>query len=236
MADWISPDGTVELWCGDCIGILPQLPDESVDAVVTDPPFFTPAIHYQSRVKHKKTWADMSIMETWWAQVSDRLVLLCPAGHIFVFCNGDSYPAFHKAMFERWDKIKCIVWDKGHVGLGRLFRNQHELILWGRSEGHYLPNDNVLRADVLHAAATPPKKRKHPVQKPVALLEQLCCPSSACGGLILDPFMGSGTTGAACVNNQRRFIGIEKDPRYFDIAVDRITQAFDDHGLFTMKG
>src|SRR5690606_24659702 len=146
--------GDCTLSQADCLDVLKVL--GKVDAVVTDPPFFTPAVHYQSRVKHARSWGDMSILETWWAGVSDQLARVCPLGHVFVFCNGDSYPAFYKAMFPRWEKLKAMVWDKGHVGLGRIFRNQHELIIWARSEGHYVPDDGELRADVLKATTTLP--------------------------------------------------------------------------------
>lgn len=212
--------GRATLYLGDCRDILPTLP--KVDAVVTDPPFFTPAVHYQSRVKHARSWGDMSILETWWSGVSADLARICPLGHVFVFCNGDSFPAFYKAMFPHWEKLKSMVWDKGHVGLGRIFRNQHELIIWARSEGHFVPEDGKLRADVLTAKATPSADREHPVEKPENLLTQL---TGVSAGNVLDPFMGSGSTGAATVSQGRDFIGCEIDPRYFDIACKRIEEA-----------
>lgn len=219
--------GDATLYHGDCLEILPTL--DKVDAVVTDPPFFTPAVHYQSRVKHSRSWGDMSILESWWGSVSAELARLCPLGHVFVFCNGDSYPAFYKAMFPNWEKLKCMVWDKGHVGLGRIFRNQHELIIWARSQGHYVTDDGKLRADVLTAKATPSSDREHPVQKPVHLLQQLIEPTA---GAVLDPFMGSGTTGEAAVAVGRKFIGIEIERKYFDIACERIQAAYDQPRLF----
>lgn len=218
--------GDCTLYCGDCLEILPTL--DKVDAVVTDPPFFTPAVHYQSRVKHQRSWGDMSILETWWGSVSKQLSRLCPKGHVFVFCNGDSFPAFYKSMFPEWEKLKCLVWDKGHVGLGRIFRSQHELIIWARSEGHYVPSDGKLRADVIKASATPSSQRFHPVEKPPEMLMQLVEVSS---GGVLDPFMGSGTTGVAAVMLGRRFVGIEVDSKYFDIACKRIEQAYSQRSL-----
>jgi site-specific DNA-methyltransferase (adenine-specific) len=213
--------GDCRLIRADCMEVLPTL--GIVDAVVTDPPFFTPAVHYQSRVKHARSWGDMSILESWWGNVSALLAKNCPRGHVFVFCNGDSYPAFYKAMFPNWEKLKSMVWDKGHVGLGRIFRNQHELIIWARSEGHFVPGDGRLRADVLYATATQSDDREHPVEKPAELMEQLV---SVSAGGVVDPFMGSGTTGEACIQAGRKFIGIEIEPRYFDIACRRIEDAY----------
>lgn len=219
--------GRARLILGDCRDILPTLP--KVDAVVTDPPFFTPAVHYQSRVKYARSWGDMSILESWWAGVSGELARVCPRGHVFVFCNGDSFPAFYKAMFPHWEKLKAMVWDKGHVGLGRIFRNQHELIIWARSEGHFVVEDGKLRADVIKSRATPSSDREHPVEKPVDLLSQL---TEVSAGSVLDPFMGSGSTGAAAVAQGRDFIGCEIDPHYFDIACRRIEDAQRQKDLF----
>jgi site-specific DNA-methyltransferase (adenine-specific) len=71
---------------------------------------------------------------------------------------------------------------------------------------------------------TPPKEREHITQKPVALMDEIVR-IVPIGSTVLDPFMGSGTTGVACVNHGRKFIGIELEPRYFDIACERIDQA-----------
>ncbi len=209
------------IYCGDCLEIMKDIPDGSIDAVVTDPPFFTPAVHYQSRVKYARSWGDMSIIETWWSTICSELHRVCPQGHVFVFCNSESYPAFYKAMFPYWEKLKCIVWDKTHVGMGRIFRNQHELIIWARSEGYYYPEDGKLRSDVLRFKATPSAEREHPVEKPVEMLSELIGASTP-SGLILDPFLGSGTTAVAALKTGRNFIGIEIDPKYCEIAQRRV--------------
>ena len=132
-------------------------------------------------------------------------------------------------MFPKWEKLKSMVWDKGHVGLGRIFRNQHELIIWARSQGHHLPDDGKLRADVLTAKSTPSSDRSHPVEKPVSLLQQLIEPTH---GVVFDPFMGSGTTGQAAATLGREFIGVEIDRRYFDLARERIDAAYAQGRLF----
>jgi DNA modification methylase len=70
------------------------------------------------------------------------------------------------------------------------------------------------------------RSKIHPTQKPDKLFERLVLASSNMGGIILDPFMGSGTTGIACANTDRRFIGIEKEDKYFEIAKARIEEAY----------
>ena len=193
-----------------------------VDCILTDPPFFTPATHYQSRVSWDKSWSDMSILETWWRVVIEKMhKILKDDGHILVFCNGDSYPVFYPVMFSFWDKLKGMVWDKGHVGLGRIFRNQHELVIWGRNTGHYVPNDGKLRADVFKYKATGSKDREHPVEKPTDMLKYLIDATCPENGIVFDPFMGSGTTGMAAFDLKRNFIGIEKDAKYYEMVKKR---------------
>lgn len=220
----------------DCLKYMDEMINNSIDLILTDPPFFTPATHYQSRVQWAKSWSDMSIMETWFKVfIAKAHKLIKPNGHILIFCNGDSYPVFYPVMFSLWEKLKCMVWDKGHVGLGRLFRNQNELIIWGRNTGHYLPNDGKLRSDVFKFKATQSKNRKHPVEKPVDMLQYLVEATCPVDGLVFDPFMGSGTTGIAAYRSQRRFIGIEKDEKYFKIAEKKFKQDTAQGNLFNPK-
>jgi DNA modification methylase len=216
----------VQLIHGDCLEVLRTLPDASVDAVVTDPPYFLPATHYQSRVKHQRKFADAKVLEHWWGMVCDELARVQkPNGHTLVFCNADSYPSFYAAMYERWDKLVCLVWDKDRPGMGRVWRHQHELIIAARNSGAYEPQDGRLRADVLRYKATLPAERDHPVQKPAAMLIDLIQACTPAGGMVLDPFMGSGTTGEAAQIIGRDFIGIELDEKYHAIAERRIAAA-----------
>ena len=92
-----------------------------------------PASHYQSRMEWQRKFSDLSPLKVFWKEVTKEMVrILKPSGHAFVFCNCDSYPVFYEPMYNHFDKLKSIIWNKTHVGLGRIFRNQHELIIWGR--------------------------------------------------------------------------------------------------------
>jgi len=216
--------GDAVLYCADCLEVLPTL--AQVDAVIADPPFFCPATHYQSRVKWQRKWADMSILTTWWSVVCDELVrVTSQSGHVLTFCNADSYAAFYPAMYERFDKLVSLVWDKQRPGLGRVWRHQHELIIAARKDGAFCPDDGICRGDVLGYKASPSRDREHPVEKPAEMLAELVRAICPIGATVLDPFMGSGTTGVACAQTGRRFIGIEIDPKYFEIACKRIEAA-----------
>jgi len=115
--------GSARLIRGDCREVIPGL--GLADAVLTDPPFFTPAVHYQARVEYQRTWADLSILSHWWADIAARLAGICGGTHCLVFCNADSFAAFYPAMFNHWRKTVALGWDKCHVGLGRIWRHQH---------------------------------------------------------------------------------------------------------------
>ena len=212
----------ITLYHGDCREVLPSL-KTSVDLVLTDPPFFMPATHYQSRVRWQRSWADTTILGAFWrAILADVLPLLASTGHFLTFCNGDSYPVFYPEMYRQFDSLACLVWDKTHIGLGRVWRHQHELIIAARRADSVFYDDGQVRADVLRFPAARPSRREHPVEKPVAMLADLIGPTTPENGLVLDPFAGSGTTLEAAVSIGRRGIGIEAEERYCEVAARRL--------------
>jgi site-specific DNA-methyltransferase (adenine-specific) len=197
-----------------------------VDAVVTDPPFFAPAAHYQSRISWGRSWGDMSLLGQCffdWAKEWKRVIK--DDGHLFCFCNDESYPVFYPVVYGLWNFTAALIWDKTRVGLGKVFRHQHEFILWSSNSGAYANGNGKLHSDILCYAPTNSSERDHPVQKPPALMAEIIEVTTRPGALIVDCFMGSGTTGVACVQTGRRFIGIEIDPKYFAIAEKRIAEA-----------
>jgi site-specific DNA-methyltransferase (adenine-specific) len=207
---------------GDCMEELKKLPDSSVDCIVTDPPFFMPANHYQSRINWQKKYSDLTPLRVFWEEVTKELSrVLKKDGHIFVFSNCDSYPVFYEAMYGYFDKLKSIVWDKTRVGLGRIFRNQHELIIWGRWKEHRVINDGKLRADVLSYPATLTKNREHPVEKPTALLKDLILATTNPNDVVLDCFAGGGSTMVACIESGRKYIMMEKELSYIQTIRER---------------
>lgn len=218
-------DGQVTLYHGDCREVLGSLPPQSVDLVLTDPPFFMPASHYQSRVQWQRSWGDTSVLAAFWGAVLDLAVpLMKRTGHLATFCNGDSYPVFYPEMYRRFDAIKCLVWDKGSIGMGRVWRNQHELIMAARWESSQFTEQGGARSDVIKAKVIQSAERTHPVEKPTALLAPLIEPTTPRGGLILDPFAGTGATILAARVAGRRAIGIETEERYCELAARRLSQ------------
>ena len=218
---------TYTLHMGDCLSYMKTMDAGSVDAVVTDPPY---GIDYQSAwrtdraTRFPKIAGDASVDMAWAAETyrltSDNGCLLC-------FCRWDVSGAFMDGIAAAdWDVRSQVVWDRGTHGMGDLTRQyapSHDL-LWFATKGNYaFPGHrprSVYRIDRL-----PANRLEHPTQKPTPLMSRILLDIAPATATVLDPFMGSGTTGVACVQTGRNFIGIEIDPVYFAIAERRIREA-----------
>ena len=182
---------SMKLIQGDCLEVMKTLPDNSVDAVVTDPPY---PDYYKTEYQYVDGMIDFL------NQFACRQLVFWTAKMPFPL----DYTAIH-------------IWDK-KTGCGseyeRIFeRNGHKNFKMFR---HYLINSTVA------ASFTRDTFTGHKSQKPIALMRNLIEKFTKPGDTVFDPFMGSGTTGVACVQTGRHFIGIEKDPIYFKIATRRI--------------
>ncbi len=205
--------GRATLYLGDCREILPTLP--KVDAVVTDPPF---GMKFQSNKRIEKHLAIAN------DDTEELLVWACslPASHSrYVFCRWDNLLTVPKPR-------SVITWVKNNHSMGDLEHEhgrQTELCLFYPGGDHDFPNGRP--SDVIKAPRT--GNLFHPTEKPVQLMRAVC---EWTRGTILDPFMGSGTTGVAAVQMGRNFIGIEREPKYFEIACKWIEDAQRQQDLF----
>jgi site-specific DNA-methyltransferase (adenine-specific) len=208
--------GDATLYLGDCLDILPTI--GPVDAVVTDPPYGTSAV-ISCRRDGKR-----------WAVTGDESIELRDA--VIDILNGIPMACFGSWKRSRPDCDYVLVWDKGdHVGAGDLSfpwkaDAWEEIYISGKGwNGHR-------GSGVISVNAISPNfvVRHHPTEKPIDLILEIV--EKAPGNTVLDPFMGSGTTGVACARLGRKFIGIEIEPRYFDIACKRIKREYDQLALF----
>lgn len=200
----------------DCFETLPRIPAESVDVILTDPPYFATAVHYSSRVEWGRSWTDAEMLGRWFSTlVPEFSRVLKPSGHLLVFCHHESYAAFYPYVFATFPKLVALVWDKGRAGLGRVWRHQHEFVIAARKKKPYEVRGRLF-VDVLRHRAPLTRDRRHPAEKPVPLLRELLEATLPAGGTVLDPFMGSGSTGEAALSLGAQFIEVEKDPGYFD--------------------
>lgn len=143
-------------------------------------------------------------------------------GALYLCTRFDVMAAWQQAITAAGTTLKTpIVWDKGNHTSGDLigdYGNQVELILFAHKGRHELKNGRP--SNLWYVPKDPPSE--HPTPKPVALMARCINNSTIRGDTILDPFMGSGSTGVAAVRDGRKFIGIEIEPKYFDIACRRI--------------
>lgn len=205
--------GNAVLYLGDCLEILPTL--EKVDAVITDPPYgIFKRTDDSGKMFGKETiYSVDKSAANWDAKPSKELLELCIAAADKHVIWGGNYLADHLGACRGpliWNKLtgdnsyadgECA-WSNV-AGTMRIFTHQ-----WC---GAFKDSERGQRAI-------------HPTQKPVALLEW-CIKLAKLPAVVLDPFMGSGTTGVACMNLGRKFIGIEIEPKYFEIACERIENA-----------
>lgn len=229
MTPWTRHEriGDCDLYLGDCLEVTPAL--GPVDAVVTDPPY---GINYKSGHSTADLWVGGdTILNDETTAIRDAAVSVMAeqfAVPMLVFGSRKNAPPPGCRMVLTWDKGPAL-------GMGALDLpwkpSSEEIYVIG--QGFVGPRDqgNVLYHPPVQSMAK--NGRKHPNEKPVGLICNLLkkCPP----GAVLDPFMGSGTTGVACVNLGRKFIGIELDPDYFDIACKRIEDAHKQGDLFVPK-
>lgn len=210
----------------DCMDILRQLPDKSVDLVLTDPPYGMEFVSGRRKVAYAKMEGDnggLDWLPEWLEQVDrvskDDAIWL-------VFCSWHNVDIFKREV-ARFRKVKNIlVWVKNNHGAGDLFCDfapQYELVLFcnpGRKRLNGKRPSTVLRYGSTG-------NKLHPTQKPVDMFEELIKITSNENDIVLDPFSGSGTTAVACRNTGRQFILVEKDPRYHAESIKRLRESTD---------
>ncbi len=220
--------GECRLILGDCLEVLPQLP--KLSAVITDPPY---GINTKSDGSGKLSpWGDLVNSAHWYsAWMREARGRMAQDGALWTCLNWRSMVTFQKASCDLgWPIDSLMVWDKKWIGPGgtRGLRPSYELVaLFGMPE--FAIKDRGL-SDVQPFPVGSYKATGHPAEKPIALLNFLV--KHTPGDLICDPFMGSGTTAVACAAVGRRFIGIEMDPKWFDLTCERIENAYRQAPMF----
>ena len=196
--------GDATLYLGDCLEIMPTLP--KVDAVITDPPY---GVRFAA-------W-DLQIDNSWLPiarSIAATVVLTTAPTTLWDYPRPDWLGAYSRQGATTRN------------ALGGFCHWTPVLIYGAASVPVDFHRSNDKRA---HLQAVADGRDGHPSPKPIEIMEWLCGFSS---GLVVDPFMGSGTTGVACANLGRKFIGIEIEPKYFDIACERIDNAYRQARMF----
>ena len=225
----------IKLINGNCLDTLKNIPNESIDLIVTDPPYPTTSrgnagnsggMLQKDINKKGKVFTHNNINCKEYAPEFYRL--LKDGSHCYVMTNHinliDMLNTFTDVGFHF---IKSLIWNKGNKIMGQYYMSQYEYILFFR-KGKGKKINNCGTSDILSISNKKTKdkngKNIHDTEKPVELMEVLVNNSSQENELVLDPFMGVGSTGIACIKNKRNFIGIELDENYFNIAKERIEE------------
>ena len=217
---------SVQLYLGDCLEVMKSMPDKSVDAVITDPPY---GIDYQSARRidseRKPKIENDKRPYIWW--LHDAFRVTKDDGALLCFCDW-RYQDLWKQVIEvaGWSVKSHVIWDRDWHGLGDLsgqFAPQHDVV-WFATKGKFA-FQNGRPKDVIRSRRVSAEDLVHPNEKPKELMDVLINAVTSIGSTVLDCFAGSGTTGVACVQTGRNFIGIEIEPTYFAIAERRIKEA-----------
>ena len=237
----------MQLYNGDCQEILKQIPDKSIDLILTDPPYGTTACKWDSVIPFEKMWPELNRV------IKDNAAIVLfgtePFSSALRMSNIKNY---------KYDWI----WNKKKAGnflLGKIqpMKIHENISVFGAGKINYYPiktpqkhrtgsptnfTDNFRQSyelkqfeyddkypvSIQEYSNCDNKNKVHPTQKPVALLEYLIKTYTQVNETVLDFTMGSGSTGVAAVNTNRDFIGIELDENYFKIASERIKKAQED--------
>lgn len=205
---WESPCGRVVLYCGDCLDVLPTI--GKVDAVVTDPPYGV-GIDYRSCIDdgeliYRVVIPSIDVCR----KIASRVVVTSGNRHAWSYPKPDDFGVW-------WNPAGTSHGTWGFQCVGT------PILYWGadpRTSGGASPSSPVGVGATRECGSI-----EHPCPKPLSLMRWLIEKASRDGELVADPYMGSGTTGVAAVKLGRRFIGIEKEPAYFEIAKRRIMDA-----------
>lgn len=205
--------GDCTLYLGDCLEVLPTL--GKFDLCLTDPPYGIGASTGVGKYGVRK-WGGEADLGWDKAAPSDDLLAI-------VLATSDRHIIWGGNYFKLPPSRCFFVWDKGAGFKGRSFAEAE--MAWSSLD----LNARTLTRDPL--AAGDYRGKEHPTQKPVAVMEW-CLAAAGSPASVIDPFMGSGTTGVACVPLSAKFTGIERESKYFDIACRRIEEAYKQPRLF----
>lgn len=213
----------------DCIEGMKKIPSASVDIIFTDPPYTSPTVHAFGRQKVNRL-SDLAIQEFYFAAIKKEWErILKPNAPVLIFCD-DIYSAVLMGLFYEWQQKNLVIWDKGRIGMGNPFRKQHELIFYANRGSIELNKTNI--SHIPSVIKEPLTKEHHGAEKPVKLIIKLLDGLTKEGDIVLDCFMGSGSTAVACNILNRKYIGFELDNSYHKIAEERVINEL---GMFNVR-
>lgn len=221
----------------DCLVGLKKIPDNSIDLVLIDPPYdicTAGGKKGNDKLSHdimklEKELIDNDLVSSFDIKILDELVRVMKDINIYIWCNARQIPMYIKYFnLQLQCKLEVVVWGKTNpIPLfSNKYMNDKEYCLYFRKNGYCKPQ-NYEDAKTIYISQANVKDKKlyeHPTIKPLELIRRLIRNSSKENDIVLDCFLGSGTTAVACVLENRKYIGFEINKKYFDIANKRISE------------
>lgn len=232
----------IDLMQGDCLELMKNIPDGSVDMVMTDMPYGTTACKWDTVVDLDALWIEIKRI------VKPNAAIVMTAQQPFTSVLVTSNVGMYRHQWV-WNKNNSAGFATAKI---RPFAICEDVLVFGKNKVNYYPQmrkgklrkkggysssdnygikptskmcDNYYPKNLIEISNASQVGKQHPTQKPVALMEYLIKTYTNEHDVVIDMFMGSGSTGVACVNTNRKFIGIELDENYFNIAKERIALA-----------
>ena len=220
---------------GDCYSLLKKIPKQSVDLILTDPPYNLNAYSTGNLKCHWRTdfnndiasWDKEKLNVNHLKKEFKRI--LAPTGNIFIFTTYNLLGEFHKKFDPIFDTFQIMVWHKTNPPpklRKTSFLNSCELIccLWNKGHTWNFSSQSKMHNFFESPICMGKERLKHPTQKPLKLLKHIVEIASKKGDMVLDPFMGVGSSGAASLELERKFTGFEVDQKYFRMAKKRLSE------------
>jgi site-specific DNA-methyltransferase (adenine-specific) len=241
--------GDITLWNGDCLDIIKTIPDSSIDLIITDPPYLIPAINGGGSVNKNRGFN--KILETSLKETQDitlgydidsfaNEVERLQGGNInaYFWCNKLQIPQYFKTYVERLGcKFDILCFHKNNpmpTYSNKYLADTEYCLFFHKGKGRTFPQtyNDAFTYWVEPLNQKDKTKYVHPTIKPLNMIDRLVRNSSKEGDMILDCFLGSGTTAVASLMNKRKCIGIEINPTYYEIAKNRINEYNNQQTLF----
>jgi len=223
----------IEIINSDCIGQMKNLNSSGIDCIITDPPY---GIDFQSNYRNEKHIKIQNDDNLEWLPtfLNECYRVLKDNSHFYLFCSFHNLDVFMIEVKKRFQLKNIIVWEKNNTSMGDLkcdYAPKYEFILFITKGKREL--NGTRKANIVKYSRT--NNKYHPTEKPLELMRFLIRNSTNKNDRVLDPFMGSGTTGVACKELDRRFLGYEIERKHFLTTETRLLNVNRSLNIFTQE-
>ncbi len=221
----------------DCLVGIKNIPDNSVDLVIIDPPYdictkggkkgkSRLGVHIKNL---EKELINNDLVNAFDYSILDELIRVMKNINIYIWCNGRQIPIYLKKFVDELDcKFDILIWNKTNAMplYSNKYMSDKEYCLYFRKQGYCQPQnyEDAKTVYLSHINIKDKKLYKHPTIKPLEFIRKIIRNSSKENDIVLDCFLGSGTTAVACILENRNYIGYEINKKYYDIATKRINE------------